>query len=177
MRPRSFNSRTPGGVRLRTLMVVSDGERFQFTHPRRGATSIFGSSIPLRTVSIHAPQEGCDLLFSLHVKVCKCVSIHAPQEGCDPSLHHRSTFARPFQFTHPRRGATGVEHCYILRIMFQFTHPRRGATSPLSCFLDRLIVSIHAPQEGCDCTLPSSVSALARFNSRTPGGVRLRSSP
>ena len=43
-------------------------------------------------------------------------------------MHHRSTFARPFQFTHPRRGATGVEHCYILRIMFQFTHPRRGAT-------------------------------------------------
>ena len=37
-KPKSFNSRTPGGVRPRPLILLSD----------------------LRHVSIHAPREGCD---------------------------------------------------------------------------------------------------------------------
>ena len=80
--------------------------------------------------------------------------------------------------------------------MFQFTHPGRGAT--IECFTTLAVVqvSIHAPREGCDyssllCrvsvrrfqfTHPGrgatsgashSPSGSRRFNSRTPGGVRL----
>ena len=57
----SFNSRTPGGVRLllekiRPISVV---------------------------VSIHAPREGCDEGLRLKAYKPQGVSIHAPREGCD----------------------------------------------------------------------------------------------
>ena len=35
------------------------------------------------------------------------------------------------------------------------------------------VVSIHAPREGCDCSYLGRLTFLTRFNSRTPGGVRL----
>ena len=58
----SFNSRTPGGVRLSALCL----------------------RVPWCQVSIHAPREGCDC----YDKDCRLptleVSIHAPREGCDP---------------------------------------------------------------------------------------------
>ena len=56
----SFNSRTPGGVRLQIDSTI----------------------LPTRRVSIHAPREGCDcsLLANCYTK---SVSIHAPREGCD----------------------------------------------------------------------------------------------
>ena len=34
------------------------------------------------------------------------------------------------------------------------------------------MVSIHAPREGCDRFVLRAHSPVARFNSRTPGGVR-----
>ena len=80
----SFNSRTPGGVRLRTEEFRRDNTR----------------------VSIHAPREGCDLIRCTYYYATPCfnsrtpggvrhrgiyigdilddVSIHAPREGCDP---------------------------------------------------------------------------------------------
>ena len=79
----SFNSRTPGGVRLDISEVIT--------------TAL--------TVSIHAPREGCDCKISLSRPRCRSfnsrtpggvrlltkmsvwlvhtVSIHAPREGCD----------------------------------------------------------------------------------------------
>ena len=56
-----FNSRTPGGVRLGFAYVIPYANRFQFTHPGRGATTM-----------------GLFTLFEI----------------------------RTFQFTHPGRGAT-----------------------------------------------------------------------
>ena len=103
VRSKSFNSRTPGGVRLVgkcQLSVYVD-------------------------VSIHAPREGCDsgtLLPVSHLGV----SIHAPREGCDliavtPSLNHFL-----FQFTHPGRGATYV-YGYAFRYFKVSIHaPREG---------------------------------------------------
>ena len=152
MLPRSFNSRTPGGVRLDT----SD------------------ESTRARSVSIHAPREGCDGVHGGWLRGGH-VSIHAPREGCDS--FGKSYLARlaQFQFTHPGRGAThpegqskeelGVsihaprEGCDIIGELsvhtcngfnsrtpggvrlphlkppdasrrFQFTHPGRGATQP-----------------------------------------------
>ena len=86
-----------------------------------------------------------------------------------------------------------------LELVFQFTHPGRGATGIFQLRYRWLAVSIHAPREGCDAYIlfglmmlllfqfthpgrgatikPSSPSLkIGRFNSRTPGGVRPRSS-
>ena len=78
----SFNSRTPGGVRLCLIRSRLALATFQFTHPGRGAT-IRSSTIKLvRLVSIHAPREGCDSVL-LGYAPRYAVSIHAPREGCD----------------------------------------------------------------------------------------------
>ena len=58
----SFNSRTPGGVRLYSLAPCDVRYRFQFTHPGRGATSANAAALQRMRVSIHAPREGCDRL-------------------------------------------------------------------------------------------------------------------
>ena len=82
--------------------------------------------------------------------------------------------------------------------MFQFTHPGRGATGIIVRTSNEGQVSIHAPREGCDFRLTSGLVSLRAFqfthpgrgathlcdksslcircfNSRTPGGVRRRS--
>ena len=55
-----FNSRTPGGVRRLILCVTRSVTEFQFTHPGRGATYRRQDYEASKPVSIHAPREGCD---------------------------------------------------------------------------------------------------------------------
>ena len=57
---------------------------------------------------------------------------------------------------------------------FQFTHPGRGATEEDDSWSMEDSVSIHAPREGCDRQARLSLLRRRRFNSRTPGGVRLQ---
>ena len=78
-----FNSRTPGGVRLLNPIQISISDKFQFTHPGRGATQQTAFGRRIYDVSIHAPREGCDY----------------------PQLE-QAIGALKFQFTHPGRGAT-----------------------------------------------------------------------
>ena len=80
----SFNSRTPGGVRLRLSSLIESMFR----------------------VSIHAPREGCDI--ELSVKSSMIISFNSRTPG-GVRLFSRLkclTLIR-FQFTHPGRGATG----------------------------------------------------------------------
>ena len=79
----SFNSRTPGGVRLAPALMTLDYLKFQFTHPGRGATVARQTLTEITRVSIHAPREGCDLTANTSL-----------------------TKLQEFQFTHPGRGAT-----------------------------------------------------------------------
>ena len=79
----SFNSRTPGGVRLGPSGSGKSFHMFQFTHPGRGATISGQISGIEYEVSIHAPREGCDITHSQHRRE-----------------------RQEFQFTHPGRGAT-----------------------------------------------------------------------
>ncbi len=100
----------PCGVRL--ILGVSQGtiERFQSTHPLRGATyhrltpddiPIFQSTHPLRgatipqdslvwtsSISIHAPLAGCDK-NNLPGDLQALISIHAPLAGCDQCPRRR----------------------------------------------------------------------------------------
>ena len=193
--PRSFNSRTPGGVRPYRGGEKYQRRKFQFTHPGRGATTYYHRLVlPERRFNSRTPGG---------VR-------HCPDRPNDGQIW--------FQFTHPGRGATTQRRARRHRDPFQFTPPGRGATyrrnnqvtHPL-CFNSRtpggvrrvsqplppprLSVSIHAPREGCDSLvkdlvlLTSEVSIHAPregcdrirwrsrrrrrgFNSRTPGGVR-----
>ena len=148
---------------------------FQFTHPGRGAT-VATSVLPYGgSVSIHAPREGCDL-SNRHTRVCiSTVSIHAPREGCDSLDCPLRALERGFNSrtpggvrlsTNPSNETMEIvsihaprEGCDVWRstttspaIVFQFTHPGRGATS----------------------RVPRTTIVRSSFNSRTPGGVRLR---
>ena len=112
---------------------------------------VFQSLLGCR-VSIHAPREGCDSLVRFIGAVNLSVSIHAPREGCDLvgqlNIPHESAVS----IHAPREGCDsdgGVANNWSWE--FQFTHPGRGAT----------------------CTGLSDAYSLCRFNSRTPGGVRL----
>ena len=104
----------------------------------------------------------------------RTVSIHAPREGCDTDYHMSVDQRVKFQFTHPGRGATFLMEDIKQGKEFQFTHPGRGATVYSGADGREMRVSIHAPREGCD-PRPSSCPCRRRsFNSRTPGGVRRR---
>ena len=67
---RSFNSRTPGGVRPIDDITYRLYILFQFTHPGRGATEEHVDIGREELVSIHAPREGCDLLRPPMAGVC-----------------------------------------------------------------------------------------------------------
>ena len=123
-------------------------------------------------VSIHAPRVGCDfftisvsnlfrgfnsrtpcgvrLTVDAHQGCEPTVSIHAPRVGCDIDTLLQS----------------------LIKLTFQFTHPVWGATYRLELLLDRETVSIHAPRVGCDILTIKRYRLMARFNSRTPCGVR-----
>ena len=66
---------------------INGVERFQSTHPVRGATGVKSGSQLYTTISIHAPREGCDS-FMVYSFLSPGISIHAPREGCDhPDFH------------------------------------------------------------------------------------------
>ena len=118
-----FNSRTPGGVRPLMIVQTLCSERFQFTHPGRGATDpppsvrwklrCFNSRTPggVRLAALTAgiiylwfqfthPGRGatCE---SLHFVARVYVSIHAPREGCDPYLRYCTIDVRSFNSRTP----------------------------------------------------------------------------
>ena len=128
----SFNSRTPGGVRLHLayedndLTYVSihapregcDGKDglnnyqlavFQFTHPGRGATRPAIDLTIWLNVSIHAPREGCDVLMSLSQRMSRRFNSRTPG-GVRPNAEALKRMREQFQFTHPGRGATGSSY-------------------------------------------------------------------
>ena len=100
-----FNPRTPCGVRPGRWAKLSTCNRFQSTHPLRGATLRVNHDFPVIQISIHAPLAGCDkkppstsgtprnfnprapcgvrLLAFKRVFAKKNISIHAPLAGCD----------------------------------------------------------------------------------------------
>ena len=122
---------------------------FQFTQPKRTATRRSVPSVRRKSVSIHAAQVGCDKYINLP-SLFEKVSIHAAQVGCDA-------------------------HFVIIgfnSFVFQFTQPKRAAT-PCQCApLSRYGVSIHAAQAGCDNGDFVYITDEARFNSRSPSGLR-----
>ena len=124
----SFNSRTPGGVRRsRGAFPTHSGRRFNSRTPGGVRLGKGDGKNTTRSVSIHAPREGCDpfpliIFFSLYT----------------------------FQFTHPGRGATTKYDKRKTLSRVSIHAPREGCDDAETIFELGNFVSIHAPREGCD---------------------------
>ena len=149
-------------------------QKFQSTHPARGATIAARNFANAIMISIHAPREGCDgrtetetaherqgAFQSTHPargatrrrrapREEEGISIHAPREGCDGRLWYTIDVVEGFQSTHPARGATISMYGHGGMWIFQSTHPARGATGWERIHRATGDISIHAPREGCD---------------------------
>ncbi len=143
------NPRTPRGVRPRRKGLHWITDRFQSTHPARGATVGGQIDVHLLLISIHAPREGCDWVKA-----------------------RRAAYFTEFQSTHPARGATSWAELDAEAQEFQSTHPARGATLHRRYPRHVKEISIHAPREGCDISRRSVADDKQNFNPRTPRGVR-----
>ena len=148
-------------------------QRFQSTHPLRGATS------PARRCGARQrdfnPRTPCGVRRGPDGWVHKAenISIHAPLAGCDARDSAPNHATAAFQSTHPLRGATffsalstpillfqsthplrgATRHTFSLlhpEDLFQSTHPLRGATARYPRHYAAYQISIHAPLAGCD---------------------------
>ena len=123
----------------------SSMERFQSTHPARGATGPVDGQRVLLLISIHAPREGCDHDF--------------PLQGWLPG-HFNPRTPRGVRL----KSSAGVSSCSV----FQSTHPARGATSRRHPQSGAIPISIHAPREGCDSPRFRFSSSNRSFQSTHP---------
>ena len=102
----NFNPRTPRGVRRTTGVYLGIPQRFQSTHPARGATiGIPAGHNPLLYFNPRTPR-GVRRYLTATLDAQTSISIHAPREGCDESACGCSRPGGRFQSTHPARGAT-----------------------------------------------------------------------
>ena len=116
-------------MRPQVFFALYGVNRFQFTHPGKGATVGLSHTQRYKKVSIHAPWEGCDQI--LVAILCRGVKFQFTHPGKGATAEGTQNIIRlqAFQFTHPGKGAT-VVHEMMMRgyNVFQFTHPGKGAT-------------------------------------------------
>ena len=148
---RNFNPRTPRGVRRpeggRAILTAHIsihapregcdrrgapdgpyGQRFQSTHPARGATMGCSPILAKTGISIHAPREGCDqpqssALFTL--------------------LYFNPRTPRGVRRTRGGSSQGRLSH-------FNPRTPRGVRLEAEQTFMSLPLISIHAPREGCD---------------------------
>ena len=169
---KSFNPRTPCGVRPDRITPGSTPDTFQSTHSLRSATSVIPRQELRLLVSIHALLAECDLLtvaegcsgrVSIHALLAECdssmvmlwflllVSIHALLAECDNHLLISQAAGSGFN----PRTPCGVRPGYSVYVIKKFR------------------VSIHALLAECDRGRRVPKDPVASFNPRTPCGVRL----
>ena len=165
-----FNSRTPGGVRLCSLVIFQSRSWFQFTHPGRGATTLIKCT-PYGTTCFNSRTPG----------------------GVRQHSKGRREQPAKFQFTHPGRGATSsatsaytpttsfnsrtpggvrlIGRTTLLRREMGFNSRTPGGVRHLEVFAwrGRQRVSIHAPREGCDHKLVCTLCTVKTFQFTHPG--------
>ena len=146
---KSFNPRTPCGVRPSIIVNNICSVPFQSTHSLRSATFSPGLEKIDFEVSIHALLAECDLIRS--------------------TLYENMT---EFQSTHSLRSATWLLGDNIMRRGFQSTHSLRSATMALKESITTEFVSIHALLAECDWIALPLEDYQKGFNPRTPCGVR-----
>ena len=123
----NFNPRSQWRERLITVRGATSPQQFQSTLPMKGATQASRSQGGVKNISIHAPNEGSDVITANTINK-QIISIHAPNEGSDPNMLSLS-----LRFT-----------------KFQSTLPMKGATVCCPSYKRPYVISIHAPNEGSD---------------------------
>ena len=85
---------------------------FQSTLPVRGATVRQHGKRAGRTISIHAPREGSDILIANRGGLI-IISIHAPREGSDGFTEYDAQSVAWISIHAPREGSDGSirHHC------------------------------------------------------------------
>ena len=123
----SIDSRSPSGLRQAKRHRGLPDASFQFTQPKRAATSCWSSNVFRRNVSIHAAQAGCDQV----------------RRAYHPTK-------RAFQFTQPKRAATGEYLTAALSFTVSIHAAQAGCDGAVGVSETKASVSIHAAQAGCD---------------------------
>ena len=78
------------------------------------------------------------------------ISIHAAQEGCDLISLILMLSLRKFQSTQPKRAATVEEAKVAIKQAISIHAAQEGCDIDNFCPKKILVISIHAAQEGCD---------------------------
>ena len=100
-----FNPHTPNGVRPHCAIKEHEGELFQSSHPKWGATEqILAGSGGNKFQSSH-PKWGATKHFA-GVGDFTLISILTPQMGCDYEQILAGSGGNKFQSSHLKRGAT-----------------------------------------------------------------------
>ena len=85
-----FNPRTPCGVRHAAKLPQYQPNRFQSTHPVRGATVLWLQDNSMKAFQSTHPVRGATMKMA-DTLTTKLISIHAPRAGCDPYSRTAST--------------------------------------------------------------------------------------
>ena len=174
---RLFQSTHPArGATLTAAATSSTGSSFQSTHPARGATTQYPKIARRKFYFNPRTPRGVRLLIGVYSLGLRSISIHAPREGCDVSWYTTNSLKHQFQSTHPARGATlSSPHRPFSHRDFNPRTPRGVRPVCRSIWEVGKKISIHAPREGCDPCPTVPFMRRSYFNPRTPRGVRLRS--
>ena len=158
------------GCDISTDLVRISNSNFNPRTPCGGATSdvqIYGNH---PHISIHAPRAGCDH-FIHKFRFTATISIHAPRAGCDLSDTRGSMVEFDFNPRTPC-GVRLVNSVFDATKPFQSTHPVRGATiTDMSDNANKMDFNPRTPCGVRLCRICLS-RALSNFNPRTPCGVR-----
>ena len=179
-----FNPRSPRGLRPdKPRFTVSLNYLFQSTQPKRAATYKQLDTIRGNAISIHAAQEGCDIIGGVSVSDGSLfqstqpkraatigvradydwkekISIHAAQEGCDIQQKQGSGCYENFNPRSPRGLRLQLLYRNYDFYRFQSTQPKRAATGTSRLLGGLAAISIHAAQEGCDLRRPFGVGCI-----------------
>ena len=125
-------------------------------------------SLGLRSISIHAPREGCDRRSGRRFPCRRNFNPRTPR-----GVRHRAIGAwqaeLEFQSTHPARGATPSKIGDRGHNRISIHAPREGCDAQLRPQSEgHIVISIHAPREGCDPRMVRSASQLSLFQSTHP---------
>ena len=174
-------------------------DKFQSTHPLRGATKPPPVTLSPISISIHAPLAGCDdkpnedpkgrsnfnprtpcgvrRQISVRDFGVVYISIHAPLAGCDKLADSIvNDMKTTFQSTHPLRGATYPLRPRLRRKIISIHAPLAGCDLlGFSWLVGKPIISIHAPLAGCDAIFGAKQTTVSKFQSTHPlrGATRL----
>ena len=165
----SFNPRTHMGCDRGLLMVMSNDQTFQSTHPHGVRQDV--PLVGIKYLGFNPRTHmGCDNKCS-SFRYCFAVSIHAPTWGATGRKNiHRN--ARRFQSTHPHGVRQLSQTDIVFDELFQSTHPhgvrpnKKGRPAAEGKFQ-----STHP--HGVRRASPVKSTSAARFQSTHPHGVRL----